>query len=1063
MTARFPEASIRAAIAAVCAAGLASFAALAPEGALAQTSAPLCDPTPTVSAMADANGVYTTTVVCGPRAGKAEGEADWRHIHWNQGGTGRWAVVYGTGAQYDETRRGTGTPANNAAGNHVHLTVQSGVVFDADGMVDMRSFVVDGAVRLIAGGDATVVIEDGAILNINRTPGHWRTTSSDIPTDGTQNWYPSWQEPLNHQGAIDVRRDNGDITVRHNGVINFNVRNRGEWRGYYSNSSAIYVQNPDTTSDATRRDHDILVELGATGVIRHVEGSDGGNGIYAEQTLEDGDLTINLAEGSLIDVTGEGGYGLYARAGFFANSATNTAADASNNKYVAGDVIVNAQGTIKAAVKQNPTVNVRQGTGITAVHASAGRVRVASSGTIETRQRVAIDARAFSGTQNSKRDDASTPAIEGHLVDIAGGTVETRGNTAIYASTGGTESAFTVRVGEGATVRAQALTQEDYDNGAITQEQLGEHGDGYFTTANIHYYGYRSVRLTQDDDGPPTTVTRIEPILTAIAVRNFSSSSPSSGVRDHVIVNGTVETVGASEYDPAIWMERGGALTVGSTGVIKASSGLAIASGCDARIMAAVNTKALWQALPNDSLTPYRLCTYTRSEDLAVDVAGRVEGDIRALRGALTATVADGGVVTGTLHNPQNPFTVAEGASIGRLLWTGDDPITVTVAGGGKLTGAGGKAVESASTDAAATLAVTVQDGGRVEGDILAGAALTATVEAGGVVTATIRNPQTPFTVGNRASIGRLLWTGDSAATVTVADGGTLTGVEGKAVESASTDAAATLAVTVQDGGRVEGDILAGAALTATVMDGGVATGTIRNPQASFTVAEGARIGRILYASGGAVTVSGGGALTGVEGVAAESTAGALTVAVNDEGRVEGDVKSGGTLMATVMDGGVVTGTLHNPQASFTVAEGARIGRILYASGGAVTVSGGGTLTGVDGKAVESAAGALTVTVNDEGRVEGDILSGGMLTADVKAGGVVTGTLRNPGSPMTVGGSVGRILYAGGGTVTVDGAVTGLEVEDTTEAIRADAGNLDVTVAANGAVTGLSKAAARAI
>ena len=431
--------------------------------------------------------------------------------------------------------------------------------------------------------------------------------------------------------------------------------------------------------------------------------------------------------------------------------------------------------------------------------------------------------------------------------------------------------------------------------------------------------------------------------------------------------------------------------------------------------------------------------------DLIATISGTVAGDIRVRgAGALTANIMAGGAVTGTIHEPQTPFTVANGASIGRLLYA--NGATVTVAGGGRVTGVDGKGVESA----AGPLTVTVNDEGRVESDIVSGGTLTANVRAGGVVTGTIREPQTPFTVANGASIGRLLYA--NGATVTVVGGGRVTGVDGKGVESA----AGPLTVTVNDEGRVESDIVSGGTLTANVRAGGVVTGTIREPQTPFTVS--GSIGRLLYGGSASVTVAGGGRVTGVDGKGVESAAGPLTVTVNDEGRVEGDILAGGTLSANVNAGGVVTGTIHAPQTPFTVGNRVSIGRLLYANGATVTVSGGGTLTGVEGTAVESTAGLLTVTVNDEGRVEGDIVSGGTLMATVNAGGMVTGTIRDPQTPFTVGNgaSIGRLLYTNGSTVTVaaTGKLTGVEVEDRTEALRSEAGDLALTVAGMGTVTG---------
>ncbi len=479
------------------------------------------------------------------------------------------------------------------------------------------------------------------------------------------------------------------------------------------------------------------------------------------------------------------------------------------------------------------------------------------------------------------------------------------------------------------------------------------------------------------------------------------------GVRDQTVtVNGRV--TGGTGAGVGVYLGGGGTVSVGASGEVGATSGVGILAD---------------------------------GGDLTATVSGTVTGDVRVDGGGdLTANVLSGGVVTGTLHDPQASFTVGNGASIGRLRYTSG--ATVTVSGGGKLTGDEGVAAESTT----GPLSVTVNDEGRVEGDLKSGGTLTANVMSGGVVTGTIHDPQASFTVGNGASIGRLRYT--SGATVTVSGGGKLTGDEGVAAESTT----GPLSVTVNDEGRVEGDLKSGGTLTANVMSGGVVTGTIHDPQASFTVGNRVSIGRILYASGGTVTVAGGGKLTGVEGTAVESTAGALSVTVNDEGRVEGDLKSGGTLSANVEAGGVVTGTIHDPQASFTVGNGASIGRILYASGGTVTVAGGGMLTGVEGTAAESTAGALSVTVNDEGRVEGDLKSGGTLTANVDAGGVVTGTIHDPQASFTVGSgaSIGRLLYTSGGTVTVAGGgkLTGVEGV----AVESTAGDLDLTVA--GRVTG---------
>ena len=138
------------------------------------------------------------------------------------------------------------------------------------------------------------------------------------------------------------------------------------------------------------------------------------------------------------------------------------------------------------------------------------------------------------------------------------------------------------------------------------------------------------------------------------------------------------------------------------------------------------------------------------------------------------------------------------------------------------------------------------------------------------------------------------------------------------------------------------------------------------------------------------------------------------------------------------------------------------IGRLLYANGGAVTVAATGALTGVEvgGKteALRSESGDLSLTVADEGMVTGDVQAGGggTLRLDVREGGTVAGTVHDPVGPLTVVGSIGRLLYANGGAVTVaaTGALTGVEVGGKTEALRSESGDLSLRVADKGMVTG---------
>ena len=275
--------------------------------------------------------------------------------------------------------------------------------------------------------------------------------------------------------------------------------------------------------------------------------------------------------------------------------------------------------------------------------------------------------------------------------------------------------------------------------------------------------------------------------------------------------------------------------------------------------------------------------------------------------------------------------------------------------------------------------------------------------------------------------------------------------------------------------GTVEGDIrtMGAGTLTLSVPEGGVVTGTVRDPAGPLTVA--GSIGRLLYTNGGTVTVAATGALTGVEGEALRSETGDLDVTV--AGMVAGDLRApgGGTLKLSVLEGGAVPGTAHDPVGPLTVAGG--IGRLLYSGGATVTVAATGALTGVEGEAIRSEAGNLDLTV--AGMVTGDVLGlgAGDHTVRVAQGGAVTGTIHLAASTVTLDGSAGEVRLDRGGSVTVGrtGRVAGgvgirSETGDFTATVAGTvdgdvrvlgSGEHTVTVAAGGRVTGSVRVSTR--
>ena len=552
------------------------------------------------------------------------------------------------------------------------------------------------------------------------------------------------------------------------------------------------------------------------------------------------------------------------------------------------------------------------------------------------------------------------------------------------------------------------------------------------------------------------------------------SGTTSTGTKNQMVtVNGRVE----GGTGAGVHLVGGGTVTVGTTGVVLATSGTAI--------------------------------TTSGGGDLTADISGRVEGDIRAA-GALTLTAPAGSVITGTVYNPTSAFNTVAG-SIGRLLYTAGG--TVTVASTGALTGVSGQAIRSS----AGALAVTVDSGGTVTGNLLAagggalsadiagtvngdiqatgGGALTFTSQAGSRVSGTVHDPTGSLSVAG--SIGRLLYT--NGGTVSVASGGAITGVAGQT--TAIQSSAGALDVTIASGTTVGGAIHANGGGN---LDVDVA-GTV----------------------GGALLADGGGALDAdvsgtVKGDIKTSGTGngAVTAALTGTGRVEGDIQASGTgtLTLTAAAGSVITGTVHNPTSAFNTVAGS-IGRLLYTNGGAVTVASTGAITGVSGEteAIRSSAGALSVVIasgrtvggairangggnldvdvagtvsgalladgggnldadvsgtvkgdiktsgtgtgdvtaalTGTGRVEGDIQATGTLTLTSAAGSVITGTVHDPTGSLSVAGSIGRLLYTNGGTVSVasTGAITGVSGQT---AIQSSAGALDVTIAGGTTVGG---------
>ena len=290
-----------------------------------------------------------------------------------------------------------------------------------------------------------------------------------------------------------------------------------------------------------------------------------------------------------------------------------------------------------------------------------------------------------------------------------------------------------------------------------------------------------------------------------------------------------------------------------------------------------------------------------------VRAAGYQAHGIHALRavndeGRISVTVSGGSVV-------------AEGSKSAGVYVNGAGEAEVTVGRDGRVSAASGIGIYSNGPGD-----LNVKVAGRVEGDVFHSGtgALVLDLPEGGVVTGTVHDPRNPIVV--RGSVGRLFYS--TGASVTVARGGKLTGVEVELDGVKQTQAIRSLAddltVTVQGGGAITGDIISDGNLTATVR--GAVTGHIVNES-----------GRL-----------------------------AATVA----GTVYGDIRAlgSGDHMLTLESGSMVTGTVRRATTG-TITAGGTVGRLRFDRGGLAVVGEDGEILGIDGNGISSGRGALTAEV----------------------------------------------------------------------------------------------------
>ena len=187
-----------------------------------------------------------------------------------------------------------------------------------------------------------------------------------------------------------------------------------------------------------------------------------------------------------------------------------------------------------------------------------------------------------------------------------------------------------------------------------------------------------------------------------VTVGKGGSVAGSTGVQVAGGATGTVEVhgkvTGGAGSDifgtgPAIFLERGGSVTVGADGDVAAGSlGHAIVSGTPGQeemrdLTVTVAGKVKGRIVVQDA------------SDLTLEVkeGGKVIGDVTAVGGGrLSFKFAPGTGVQGTIYNPGNPFTVD--TSFARIVYdlpVSGDVATVTVTPKGRLTGVDDEALRN--------------------------------------------------------------------------------------------------------------------------------------------------------------------------------------------------------------------------------------------------------------------------------------------------------------------------------------------------------------------------------
>ena len=446
--------------------------------------------------------------------------------------------------------------------------------------------------------------------------------------------------------------------------------------------------------------------------------------------------------------------------------------------------------------------------------------------------------------------------------------------------------------------------------------------------------------------------------------------------------------------------------------------------------VAAVITAIGSTATTAAEVTDAEIVTYLRTNNAATRTLLRnvlAQGLSDAEKAVLRAVAAgDSAGLTTALDDADVGFSNAYKTAVRALLdrYNLDDVRVNVTAGSIASRGDGIRAYYATPHDDNGAIAVTVGNGATVSGGVhgihVSGAGLAAGGSGRRAQTVTVTG-----TVMGGTGAGVYLTGG---GTVTVGTTGRVGAPSGDGILSDGGDLSVSVA------GMVEGDLRAtGGALTFASLAGSQVTGTVHDPVGPLTVR--GSLGRLLYTDGGTVTVAQGGRLTGVEGEAIRSEAGDLSVSV--AGTVQGDIRGRGTGEHTVrvMEGGMVTGTVH--LAGSTVTVGGTVGRInLENMGSVVTVAQTGRVTGIPNGDYGVKVGA-DGTVTNRGTIAGKIGIQAGAGSTVKNYGTIRSTEGGQGTLVDFQGTGRSTLTMVGKNAMAEGIIRGEDVDlDVTEACQ---------------------------